>query len=193
MEFKGSETEKNLLKAFAGESQARNRYTYFSSVAKKEGYEQISAIFTETADNEKEHAKIFFQHLEKSGGAPVQIIANYPAGKIGTTKENLLAAANGEKEEWGKIYPNFEKVARKEGFKNIAESFKQIGEVEEKHEDRYRRLLKNILENKVFKREKVVRWKCRNCGYIHEGKEAPKKCPACKHPQSYYELLEENY
>jgi rubrerythrin len=193
MNLKGSETEKNLLKAFAGESQARNKYTYFASVAKKEGYEQISGIFTETADNEKEHAKIFFQHLEKSGGTPVQIIASYPAGRIGTTKENLLASANGEKEEWTHLYPNFEKIARKEGFKDIAESFKQIGEVEEKHEDRYRKLLKNILENKVFKRDKVVRWKCRNCGYIHEGKEAPKKCPACKHPQAYYELMDDNY
>jgi rubrerythrin len=193
MSLKGSETEKNLLKAFAGESQARNRYTYFASVAKKEGYEQISAIFTETADNEKEHAKIFFKHLEKSEGTPVEITASYPAGKIGTTKENLLAAANGEKEEWGKIYPEFEKIARKEGFKEIADSFKQIGEVEEQHEKRYRKLLKNIEEGKVFKKDKVVRWKCLNCGYVHEGKEAPDECPACKHPKSYYELLEENY
>lgn len=193
MNFKGSETEKNLLKAFAGESQARNRYTYFASVAKKEGYEQISAIYMETADNEKEHAKIFFQHLEKSGGNKVSITASYPAGKIGTTKENLLASANGEKEEWSALYPEFEKIARKEGFKNIADSFKQIGEVEEKHEDRYRKLLKNIEEKKVFKRDKVVRWKCRNCGYIHTGKEAPKKCPACKHPQAFYELMSENY
>lgn len=192
-QLKGSETEKNLLKAFAGESQARNRYTYFASVAKKEGYEQISAIFIETADNEKEHAKIFFKHLEKSGGVPVEITASYFAGKIGTTKENLLAAANGEKEEWGKIYPTFEKIARKEGFKEVADSFKQIGEVEEKHEERYRKLLKNIKEKKVFKRDKVVRWKCRNCGYIHVGKEAPKECPACKHPQAYYELMDENY
>lgn len=193
MNLRGSETEKNLLKAFAGESQARNRYTYFASVAKKEGYEQISGIFTETADNEKEHAKVFFKHLEKSEGKKVEIIASYPAGRIGTTKENLLAAANGEKEEWSSLYPTFEKVARKEGFKEIADSFKQIGEVEEKHEDRYRKLLKNILEKKVFKRDKVRRWKCRNCGYVHIGKEAPKKCPACKHPQDYYELLEENY
>jgi rubrerythrin len=193
MEFKGSETEKNLLKAFAGESQARNRYTYFSSVAKSEGYEQISAIFIETADNEKEHAKIFFKHLEKSGGIPVEITASYPAGKIGTTKENLLAAANGEKEEWTALYPNFEKIARKEGFKDVAESFKEITEVETQHEKRYRKLLKNIEENKVFKKDKVVRWKCRNCGYVHEGPEAPDQCPACKHPKSYYELMEENY
>ncbi len=193
MSLKGSETEKNLLKAFAGESQARNRYTYFASVAKKEGYEQISAIFTETADNEKEHAKIFFKHLEKSEGTPVEITASYPAGKIGTTKENLLAAANGEKEEWSALYPDFEKVARKEGFKEIAESFKEIGKVEEHHEKRYRKLLKNIEEGKVFKKDKVVKWKCRNCGYVHEGKEAPEICLACKHPQAYYELLEENY
>jgi rubrerythrin len=193
MNLKGSETEKNLLKSFAGESQARNRYTYFASVAKKEGYEQISAIFTETADNEKEHAKIFFKHLEKSEGLPVEITASYPAGKIGTTKENLLAAANGEKEEWGKIYPEFEKIARKEGFKEVADSFKQIAEVEEHHEKRYRKLLKNIENKEVFKKEKVVKWVCKNCGYVHEGKEAPEECPACKHPQAYYELLEENY
>lgn len=193
MQLKGSETEKNLLKAFAGESQARNRYTYFASVAKKEGYEQISGIFNETADNEKEHAKIFFEYLEKSGGELLEIDAKYPAGKIGTTKENLLAAAEGEKAEWGMIYPEFEKIARQEGFKNIADSFKEIAEVEEKHEKRYRKLLKNIKEGKVFKRDKVVRWKCRNCGYIHEGKEAPDVCPACKHPQAYYELFEETY
>ncbi len=193
MEIKGSETEKNLLKAFAGESQARMRYTYFASVAKKEGYEQISAIFTETADNEKEHAKIFFKHLEKSEGLPVEITASYPAGKIGTTKENLLAAANGEKEEWGELYPEFEKVARKEGFKEVAESFHEIAEVEEEHEKRYRKLLENIQEKSVFKKDKVVKWKCRNCGYVHEGEEAPDECPACKHPQSYYEILQENY
>jgi rubrerythrin len=192
-QIKGSETAKNLLKAFAGESQARNRYTYFASVAKKEGYEQISAIFLETADNEKEHAKIFFQHLQSYGGLPLEIDAKYPAGKIGTTKENLLAAANGEKEEWGTLYPEFEKIARKEGFKEIADSFKEIAEVEEKHEKRYRKLLKNVEENKVFKKDKVVRWKCRNCGYVHEGKEAPKQCPACKHPQAFYEVFEETY
>jgi rubrerythrin len=193
MNIRGSETEKNLLKSFAGESQARNRYTYFSSIAKKEGYEQISAIFTETADNEKEHAKIFFEHLKNSEGRALEINAKYPAGKIGTTKDNLLAAANGEKEEWSDIYKEFEKTAKKEGFNDIANSFKQIGEVEEKHEKRYRKLLKNIIEKKVFKKDKVVRWKCRNCGYIHEGKEAPKVCPACKHPQAFYEVFEENY
>ena len=186
-------TLENLTKAFIGESQARNRYTYFSGVAKKEGYEQISSIFLETADNEKEHAKVFFKHLEKSKGVAVEITASYPAGKIGTTKENLLAAANGEKEEWTTLYPNFEKVARKEGFKDVAESFKEIAEVETQHEKRYRKLLKNVEEKKVFKKDKVVKWKCRNCGYIHEGPEAPDECPACKHPQSYYELIEENY
>lgn len=188
--LKGSETEKNLLKAFAGESQARNRYTYFASIAKKEGYEQISAIFLETAENEKEHAKVFFKYLE---GRDLEITATYPAGKIGTTKENLLAAAEGEKMEWGKIYPDFEKIARKEGFNEIADSFKEIAEVEEQHEKRYRKLLENVKTGKVFKKDKVVKWKCRNCGYVHEGKEAPKDCPACKHPQSYYEVLEENY
>jgi len=192
MKLKGSETAKNLLKSFAGESQARNRYTYFASVAKKEGYEQISEIFTETAENEKEHAKVFFKYLNEVN-EPLEITACYPAGKIGTTKENLLAAANGEKEEWQVLYNEFEKIARKEGFKEIADSFKEIAEVEEKHEARYRKLLKNIEENKVFKKDKVVRWKCRNCGYIHEGKEAPKQCPACKHPQSYYEVFEETY
>ena len=193
MNLKGSETEKNLLKAFAGESQARNRYTYFASLAKKEGYEQISFIFLETADNEKEHAEIFFKYLEKSEGRPLEITASYPAGRIGTTKENLLAAANGEKEEWGSIYPEFEKIAIKEGFKEIAESFKEIGEVEEQHEKRYRKILENVKTNKVFKKDKIVKWKCRNCGYVYEGKDAPKICPACKHPQSYYEVLEENY
>ena len=193
MDLKGSETEKNLLKAFAGESQARNRYTYFASVAKKEGYEQIAAIFTETADNEKEHAEVFFKHLEKSGGLPVEITAGYPAGKIGKTKENLLAAADGEKLEWSSLYPEFERIAREEGFKHIAESFKEIAEVEEQHEKRYRKLLNNVEEKMVFKKDGVVKWKCRNCGYVHEGPEAPDECPACKHPQSYYELLAENY
>lgn len=193
MKLKGSETEKNLLKSFAGESQARTRYTYFASVAKKEGFEQISAIFTETSDNEKEHAEIFFKYLEPINGEHLEITASYPAGKIGTTSENLLAAANGEQEEWGELYPDFEKTAREEGFNEIADSFKEIAEVEEQHEKRYRKLLENVKNKTVFKKEKVVRWKCRNCGYIHEGKEAPKKCPACKHPQEYYELLCENY
>lgn len=190
MRLKGSQTEKNLLKAFAGESQARNRYTYFASVAKKEGFEQISAIFLETADNEKEHAKVFFQYLE---GGEVIIEAAYPAGKIGTTKENLLAAAEGEKMEWGTLYPEFERVAREEGFPEIADSFKEIAEVEQQHEKRYRKLLENLENNTVFRKDRVVKWKCRNCGYVHEGVEAPKVCPACKHPQAYYELLSENY
>jgi len=193
MKLKGSETEKNLLKAFAGESQARNRYTYFASVARKAGFEQIAGIFLETAENEKEHAKIFFKHLEGSGGEALEITADYPAGKIGTTKENLLAAAEGEKMEWGTLYPNFKKTAESEGFKDVAESFKEIAEVEEQHEKRYRKLLANVKSNSVFKKDKVVKWKCRNCGYVHEGKEAPDECPACKHAQSYYELLCENY
>jgi len=190
MNFKRSESEQNLLKAFAGESQARNRYTFFASAARKEGYEQISAIFLETADNEKEHAKIFFEHLK---GGDVEIVATYPAGKIGTTAENLLAAAEGEKMEWSKIYSDFEKTARKEGFKDIAESFKQIAEVEEQHEKRYRKLLENIKEHKVFKKDHIVKWHCRNCGYIHEGTSAPLVCPACKHAQAFYELINDNY
>ncbi|MFC1571437.1 rubrerythrin [Candidatus Margulisiibacteriota bacterium] len=188
--LKGSKTEQNLLKAFAGESQARNRYTYFAGIADKAGYKQIAAVFLETADNEKEHAKQFFKLLE--GGA-VEITAAYPAGKIGTTEDNLLAAANGENEEWTKLYADFEKVARDEGFQEVAVQFKEIAEVEEEHEKRYRKLLRNIKEDKVFKREMGVKWHCRNCGYVHEGKEAPKKCPACQHPQAYYELLAENY
>lgn len=188
--LKGSETEKNLLKAFAGESQARNKYAYFASAAKKEGYEQISAIFLETAENEKEHAKVFFNYLK---GGKVEITAAYPAGEIKTTEENLLAAAEGEKEEWGSLYPGFEETARKEGFNEIASSFKQISEAEAAHEERYRRLLNNLKEKKVFKKEVAVKWKCRNCGYIYQGKDAPKICPACKHPQAYFELKEENY
>jgi len=188
--LKGSETEKNLLKAFAGESQARTRYNYFASAARKEGFEQIAGIFEETSDNEKEHAKVFFNHLE---GGEVSIEAVYPAGKIGTTAENLLAAAEGEKMEWGTLYPEFKNIAREEGFNDIAESFKEIAEVEEKHEKRYRKLLENVKNSKVFKKDKTVKWKCRNCGYVHEGDEAPKICPACKHPQAFYELLCENY
>jgi len=188
--LKGSETEKNLLKAFAGESQARNRYTYFAGVAKKEGFEQISSIFIETADNEKEHAKVFFKFLE---GGDTQITASYPAGKIGTTAENLLAAAEGEKMEYTSLYPEFEKVARKEGFTEVATAFKEIGDVEENHEKRYRKLLANVKGGTVFKRAESVKWKCGNCGYVHEGNEAPKVCPACKHPQAYYELKAENY
>jgi len=188
--LKGSKTEGNLLKAFAGESQARNRYTYFASAARSAGFEQIAAIFIETAENEMEHAKVFFKHLE---GGDVEITATYPAGKIGTTAENLLAAAEGEKLEWGTLYPDFAETARKEGFEKVAESFTEISEVEEKHEKRYRKLLGNVEKGAVFKRDKEVDWKCRNCGYVHHGKEAPKVCPACKHPQSYYELRAENY
>jgi rubrerythrin len=191
--LKGTETERNLLKAFAGESQARMRYNYFASVADKEGFKQISAIFTETADNEKEHAEIFFKHLKESEGELTEITAKYPAGKIGTTEENLLAAANGEKEEWGTLYPEFEKIAKEEGFNKIAESFKEIGEVEEQHEKRYRKLLENVKNKTVFKKLQTVKWKCRNCGYVHEGEEAPLVCPACKHKQEYYEILSENY
>jgi len=187
---KGTRTEKNLLASFAGESQARNRYTYFASVAKKAGFEQMSAIFLETADNEKEHAKRFFKFLE---GGEVEITAAYPAGVIGDTAENLAAAAAGENLEWRKLYKEAEATAREEGFEEIAVLFKEISEVEEEHEKRYRKLLKNLKEGKVFKKDTVAKWKCRNCGYVHEGKDAPKDCPACAHPQSYYELLCENY
>ncbi len=188
--IKGTKTEKNLLASFAGESQARNRYTYFASAAKKAGYEQISAIFLETADNEKEHAKRFFKLLK---GGEAEIKASYPAGVIGDTAQNLEAAAAGENLEWRKLYKEAEEVARQEGFEEIAKQFKEIAEVEEQHEKRYRKLLKNIKEGKVFKKDAVVKWKCRNCGYIHEGKEAPKECPACVHPQAFYELLCKNY
>ena len=188
--LKGTKTEKNLLAAFAGESQARNRYTYFASVAKKAGYEQIEAIFLETAENEKEHAKRFFKLLE---GGEVEITAVYPAGVIGDTPADLEAAANGEKLEWSKLYLDAENIARQEGFEDVAVQFKEIAEVEEQHEKRYRKLLKNIKEGKVFKKDTVVKWHCRNCGYVHEGKVAPEKCPACDHPQAYYEVLAENY
>ncbi len=187
--IRGTQTEKNLLAAFAGESQARNRYTYFASKAAKEGYRQIAAIFEETADNEKEHAKRFFKFLE---GGVVEITASFPAGVIGSTKENLQAAAEGEMEEHTKVYPAFSDVARQEGFPEIAAAFRSIAVVEKQHEARYRKLLKNIEEGTVFKKEKVVRWKCRNCGYIHEGKTPPAKCPACEHDQSFFEVLEEN-
>jgi rubrerythrin len=189
-ELKGTKTEQNLLKAFAGESQARNRYTYFSKQAKKEGYEQIAAIFAETAENEKEHAKVFFKHLQ---GGMVEITAAYPAGVIGTTEENLLEAAEGEKMEWGTLYPDFAQIAEDEGFPDVAHSFRNIAKVEAQHEKRYRALLENVKEDKVFKRDKSMKWKCRNCGFIYEGSEPPQQCPACQHPQSYYELLAENY
>jgi len=188
--LKGTRTEKNLLTAFAGESQARNRYTYFASQAKKEGYEQISAIFTETADNEKEHAKRLFKFLE--GGA-VEIVAAFPAGKIGTTAENLRAAAAGENYEHTKMYPEFARIAEEEGFPEIAAVFRAIAVAEKQHEKRYLGLLKNIENGTVFKKPKKVVWKCRNCGYVHEGTEAPAQCPACAHPQAYFELLSENW
>jgi len=188
--FKGSQTEKNLLAAFAGESQARNRYTYFASAARKEGYEQIANIFAETADNEKEHAKVFFKHLQ---GGEVEITAGYPAGVIGTTKANLEAAAAGEKMEWTTLYTNFAKTAKAEGFPEAARSFEQIAKVEKFHEARYRKLIENIAKKKVFKKDAVVKWHCINCGYIFEGTKPPKECPACKHPQSYFEVLAENF
>jgi rubrerythrin len=187
---KGTRTEQNLLKAFAGESQARMRYGYFAGVAKKEGYEQIAALFEETADNERAHAKVFFKYLE---GGDAEITATYPAGRIGTTAENLLQAAEGEAEEWGVLYPDFAKIADEEGFPRIATSFREIAEVEEWHERRYRKLLDNVNEDKVFSRGETVRWKCRNCGYVHEGAEAPHLCPACAHPQAHYELFVEAY
>ena len=188
--LKGTKTEQNLLKAFAGESQARMRYDYFASQAKKEGLEQIAAIFTETALNEKEHAKRFFKFLE---GNIVEITATYPAGKIGTTMENLKASADGENEEWTELYPEFARVAEEEGFREVAAAFKLIAKVEAEHENRYRTLYDNLEEGKVFKRGDKVVWKCRNCGFIHEGTVAPKMCPACLHPQSYFEIKETNY
>lgn len=188
--IKGSQTEKNLLASFAGESQARTRYTYFASAAKKEGYEQISALFLETAENEKEHAKVFFKFLE--GGA-LEITAMYPAGVIGTTAENLKAAADGENEEHVKLYPSAADVAEKEGFKEVATAYRMIAGVEVQHEARYRKLLENIKKGQVFKKEQKVRWKCRNCGHVHEGNEAPEICPTCKHPRAFFEIKETNY
>jgi rubrerythrin len=188
--MKGSKTEKNLLTAFAGEAQARNRYTYFSSQAKKEGYEQACAIFADTADNEKEHAKRFFKFLE---GGTAEITAAFPAGVIGKTAENLEEAAGGENYEHTTMYPGFAKIADDEGFTEVADCFRAVSVAEKGHEKRYRALLENIKNNKVFKRERATKWRCRNCGYIHEGNEAPKNCPACLHPQAYFELLAENY
>jgi rubrerythrin len=188
--LKGSETEKNLLKAFAGESQARNRYTFFAKVAVKEGFEQIGALFLETAENEKQHAKVFFKHLE---GGPVEITATYPAGVIGTTAENLAAAADGENEEWTELYPAFADVAEAEGFSAVATSFRQIAKVEAKHEQRYRKLLANIERGHVFEKADPVSWVCRKCGYVHQGAKAPKVCPACQHPQAYFEVYAENF
>jgi rubrerythrin len=188
--IKGSKTEKNLLKSFAGESQARNRYTYFASAARKEGYEQIANFFVETAENEKEHAKVFFKLLE---GGDLEITAAYPAGKIGSTKENLEAAADGENMEWTTIYSDFAKTARDEGFEDAAVAFEQIAKVEKFHESRYRKLAGNLVNGEAFKKKSAVKWHCINCGYVAEGAEAPKQCPACKHPQAHYEVLAENY
>jgi rubrerythrin len=188
--LKGTQTEKNLLAAFAGESQARNRYTYFAGQARKDGYEQIANIFEETAGNEKEHAEVFFKHLE---GGDVEILAAYPAGMIKDTLANLEAAAAGEQLEWTKLYSDFGKIARAEGFPQAAISFDQISKVEKFHESRYRKLISNMVNDEVFKKKAPVKWHCANCGYIFEGTEPPKECPACKHPRAYYELLAENY
>ncbi|MGA3172871.1 MAG: rubrerythrin [Syntrophorhabdales bacterium] len=188
--LKGSQTEKNLLKAFAGESQARNRYTYFSSQARKEGYEQISWIFADTADNEKEHAKRFFSFLE---GGELELMAFYPAGLVGKTTENLREAASGEHLEWGTLYPDFAEVADKEGFPEIAKLFRMVAVAETGHEKRYLVLYDNIQKGRVFKRDASTKWRCRNCGYVHEGPEAPAECPACAHPQAHYELMMQNY
>jgi len=188
--LKGTQTEKNLLTAFAGESQARNRYTFFASKAKKEGFEQIANIFTETAANEKEHAEVFFNYLQ---GGDVEITAAYPAGVVKDTKSNLEAAAAGENMEWTTLYSDFGKTAQDEGFPEIARSFAEIAKVEAFHESRYRKLIQNLANGEVFKKKTRVRWHCSNCGYIFEGTEAPTVCPACKHPQAYYELLCENY
>ena len=188
--LKGSKTETNLLTAFAGESQARNRYTYFASKAKKEGYVQMSLIFEETANQEKEHAKRLFKFLE---GGEVEVSAAFPAGVIGSTLENLKAAAGGENHEWTEMYPGFAKTAREEGFGDIADVFTAIAVAEKQHEKRYLDLAANIEKNRVFKREKKVVWRCLNCGYLHEGEEAPEECPACAHPQAFCEILGENY
>ena len=188
--IKGTETEKNLLKSFAGESQARSRNTNSASKTKKEGFEQIAGVFMETAEQEKEHAKKFFSYLE---GGMVEINASYPAGIVGTTAENLLAAAMGEHEEWSHDYPMFADIAEKEGFKAIAVSFRKIAEVEAEHERRYRQLLERVEAEKVFNRDEEIEWQCRNCGYVHKGKNAPKVCPACTHPQAYFEEKKNNY
>jgi rubrerythrin len=188
--IKGTQTEKNLLISFAGESQARMRYTMFASTAKKEGFEQIAGVFLETADQEKEHAKKFFSYLE---GGMVEINASYPAGIVGTTAENLLAAAMGEHEEWSHDYPMFADIAEKEGFKAIAVSFRKIAEVEAEHERRYRQLLERVEADKVFNRDEEIEWQCRNCGYVHKGKKAPNVCPACTHAQAYFEEKKTNY
>ncbi len=188
--LKGTETEKNLLTAFAGESQARNRYSYFASQAKKQGYEQVAAIFLDTADNEKEHAKVLFKLLE---GGDASVSASFPAGVIASTAANLQESANGEKHEYAEMYPSFAEVAKKEGFSEIAETFLNIARAEMGHEKRFLTLKKNIDEGAVFKRGDKVVWRCRNCGYMHEGNEAPSECPACKHEQAYFEVFGEVY
>lgn len=190
MKIRGTETEKNLLKSFAGESQATNRYKMYAKQAKKEGYEQISAIFLETAENEIQHAKRFFRFLE---GGNVEIMATYPTNQVGTTEKNLKNAAGGENEEWTELYPHFGEIAAKEGFPEIAAAYRSISAVEKEHEARYLKLLANLEENSIFKKKNVVRWKCRNCGFVHEGEEALELCPACLHPQSYFEMKENNY
>jgi rubrerythrin len=190
MSLKGTQTEKNLLTAFAGESQARNRYTYFAGTARKEGYRQISEIFEETANQEKEHAKRLFKFLE---GGEAEVRASFPAGVIRSTKENLKEAAGGEKYEWSEMYPGFAKTAREEGFTQIADVFTAIAVAEKQHEKRYDVLRENIEQDRVFKRDKPVVWRCLNCGYLHQGTEAPEECPACAHPQAHFELLAENW
>ncbi|PKN72594.1 MAG: rubrerythrin family protein [Candidatus Cloacimonetes bacterium HGW-Cloacimonetes-3] len=196
MSFKDTRTAENLMKSFAGESQARMRYIYAAKTAKKEGYEQIFNLFTETADNEKEHAKVFFKHLLKNGleGEVISIMASYPVGwSPENTMKNLEYAANGEKEEWTELYPMFADIAEEEGFKDIALSWRLVAKVEKEHEKRFRKLYNNIRDMKVFKRDDKLFWKCINCGYIHEGTEAPKMCPCCNHPQSYFEIHTETY
>jgi rubrerythrin len=188
--IKGTRTEQNLLKSFAGESQARSRYVFFASKARKEGYEQIAGVFTETAEQEKEHAERFFKFLE---GGMVEITASFPAGTIGTTPENLAAAAAGENEEWTELYPTFADIAEEEGFKQIAVAWRMIAKVEAEHEKRYRKLLANLEKDQVFRKEEEIEWQCRNCGYVHKGKTAPGKCPACEHPQAYFEPKKQNY
>jgi rubrerythrin len=187
---KGTRTEKNLLKAFAGESQAKNRYTFYAKQAKREGFEQIAAFFAETALNEESHAKTFFRFLE---GGPVEITATYPAGIIGTTAENLKASADGEHEEWMELYPEFGKIATEEGFLKIATAFKLIATIEQHHEKRFRKLLSNLEKNRIFEKDEKTYWVCRKCGYIHYGVKALQKCPACDHPMGYFEVLQENY
>jgi rubrerythrin len=188
--IKGTRTEQNLLKSFAGESQARSRYVFFASRARKEGYEQIAGVFAETAEQEKEHAERFFKFLE---GGMVEITASFPAGVIGTTIENLAAAAAGENEEWTELYPVFADIAEEEGFKPIAVAWRMIAKVEAEHEKRYRKLLDNLEKGQVFRKEEEIEWQCRNCGYVHTGKTAPGKCPACEHPQAYFEPKKQNY